>query len=110
MKEDHHNHSKKTKRVDQMKKSILLVFIILLTNLITSSSFAENNTGIQTIQTKKSAYNGVYLKANIVYAKTEIKPLHMHILLPKQKSTPRPLIVFIKGGVMVDPFLQTNTI
>jgi acetyl esterase/lipase len=81
-----------------MKKSVLLVFIIVLTNLITSFSFAENNVGIQTIQTKKSDYNGVHLKENIVYARTERKPLHLHILLPKQKSTPRPLIVFIKGG------------
>jgi acetyl esterase/lipase len=81
-----------------MKKTMLLLLIIALTNLITSSCYAQNNEDIQTIPTKKSAYNGVHLQANIVYAKTEIKPLHMHILLPKHKSKPRPLIVFIKGG------------
>ncbi|MCM3601322.1 prolyl oligopeptidase family serine peptidase [Robertmurraya korlensis] len=81
-----------------MKKSVLLIIIIAITNLTTCSSYAENNNGIRTIPTKKSAYNGVHLLANIVYAKTEVKPLHMHILLPKQKSRPRPLIVFIKGG------------
>lgn len=81
-----------------MKKIILLLLIISLTNVITSSPHAENNTGIQTILTNKSNYNAVYLQANIVYVNTEIKPLHMHILLPKQKSKPRPLIVFIKGG------------
>jgi len=84
-----------------LKKIASLILIIWIFNNGLLSAHADSpqpKEEIQTIISNKSQNQAIDFQPNIVYAETATKRLKLHLLLPKDRSKPLPLIIFIKGG------------
>ncbi|WP_237389642.1 alpha/beta hydrolase [Bacillus sp. USDA818B3_A] len=75
----------------------VLVICITIWNKA-AAEMEDKRLGIKTISINETKENDVQFKPNIVYSKPGNKALNMHLLIPKNAPSPRPLIIYIKGG------------
>lgn len=89
------------KGMEELKRIIIIAATIVLSFSaiwITAIANESQEGKIKTILVDREKENKVELLPDIEYTKVDNHPLKMNLLIPKKRSEPYPLIIFIKGS------------